>query len=161
MADWITPVYDRTQEDVDFARQQIAAWITQGTDVSNPTRPLKGCLNLTDLNRIENNIKYLGDILTECRYVSGISTKTWESTGLPNISDVERILRNVAKMANAMPLDSSVPSVPGSMKRYTEINDIEKILFELKAIVEEMQGCYQISDTFVSGARRIFPIKRR
>lgn len=161
MAEWISPIYDRTEQDVSFAKQQIALWMQNSVGTASLTYPLKGCLNLHDLNRIENNIKYLGDLLTEYRYVSGISTKTWEQKGLPNISDIERILRNVSKMARAMPLDGNVPTVPGSMKKYTEINDIEKILFEIKAIVDNIQGCFQISDTFVSGQRRILPLQRR
>ena len=61
MADWTEPIYDRTQEDVDYAKNRIAYFKANGgiTDGIN----LKGCLNYTDVNRIEDNTDYLADLL--------------------------------------------------------------------------------------------------
>ena len=62
MAVWINPVYDRTQEDVEYAKQKIAEWIAADTmENSLVVHDLKGCLNVSDLNRIEGNIKYLAE----------------------------------------------------------------------------------------------------
>ena len=41
------------------------------------TYNLKGCLNLTDINRIEGNIQYLSDRLDELHYPPGTSCKVW------------------------------------------------------------------------------------
>ena len=48
MAEWLTPIVDRTEADTveAFNNQMIEAH-------------LKGALNYSDLNRIENNYKYL------------------------------------------------------------------------------------------------------
>lgn len=66
MAVWIQPVYDRTNEDVAFAQEQIQKWIDAKLS-GNPveTYELKGCFNLTDINRIEGDIQYISDRLDE------------------------------------------------------------------------------------------------
>lgn len=61
---WVEPVTDRTQEDVDHAKELIAGWhsLTEGQKAEY-LAGLKGCLNSTDLERMENNIQILIDVL--------------------------------------------------------------------------------------------------
>jgi len=154
---WVEPVFDRTQTDVDFAKAQIQIWISQQMGY---THDLKGCLNLTDINRIEGNIKYLNDRLTELYYSPGAVSKTWDHNGLPTASDVRRILNNVQLIIDAYHRPAGAPNVPSGMSRYYEINDIEEILFRIKPIIERMVQSFQLSGMFVSGAKRMLPIRR-
>ena len=51
-------VYDRTAQDVETARTQRGTTLT----------PLKGCYNITDLNRVESAVKTLAAALTSAGY---------------------------------------------------------------------------------------------
>ena len=51
-------VYDRTVQDVETARTQRGTTLT----------PLKGCYNITDLNRVEQAVKTLAAALTSAGY---------------------------------------------------------------------------------------------
>lgn len=161
MATWIEPVYDRTYEDVTFAKAQIQIWIAQQMSNDFPyTYNLKGCLNLSDINRIEGNIKYISDRLDEYYYSPGTECKIWENSGLPTERDVRRILNNVQLIIDAYRHPAGAPNVPGGMSRYNDINDIEKILFGVKQLLDRMVRGFQISGTVNSGTRRMLPIRR-
>ena len=56
-------VYDRTAQDVETARTQRGTTLT----------PLKGCYNITDLNRVESAVKLLAAALTSAGYPVEIS----------------------------------------------------------------------------------------
>ena len=161
MAVWIEPVFDRTQSDVDFAEQQIQEWIAaQLTGNPIETYDLKGCLNLSDINRIEGNIQYLTDRLDELHYFSGTSTKTWERSGLPTERDIRRILSNVRYIIAAYHQQAGVPDVPEDMGTYSDINAIEENLFKIKQLLDSMVNGFQKSNMFKSGGMRMLPIRR-
>lgn len=161
MANWVEPIFDRTEADVVFAKEQIRLWIEQVL-TGNPieTYALKGCLNVRDINRIEGNIQYLGDRLKDLYYISGVSCKTWTQSGLPTEHDVQRIISNINLMIAAYYRQTGTPSVPNSMRTYTDINNIEENLLRLKQLLDHMEKCFQKSGTFQCGAKRMLPIRR-
>lgn len=161
MAVWIDPVFDRTQEDVSIAEEKIQEWI-KAKLTGNPieTYELKGCLNLTDINRIEGNIQYLSDRLDELHYPPATSCKVWERSGLPTERDIRRILSNVNLIISAYYQQDDVSAVPGSMGNYTDINAIEENLYRIKQLLDSMVASFQKSGMFQSGAMRALPIRR-
>lgn len=161
MAVWIDPVFDRTQEDVSFAEEKIQEWI-KAKLTGNPveTYELKGCLNLTDINRIESNIQYLSDRLNELHYPPGTSCKVWERSGLPTERDIRRILSNVNLIISAYYQQDDVSAVPDDMGTYTDINAIEENLYRIKQLLDSMIAGFQKSGMFRSGAMRALPIRR-
>lgn len=148
MATWENPIFDRTQADVDFAIAQIAEWRKSGVITS---RYLKGCLNVTDLNRIEGNIQYLSDELSSLCYFPHASVVFWETNGLPTVSDVNRILSNIGKIISAYYQYPSAPSLPSTMLRFEHINDIEKNLYLLKEMLDNMVSSFRECGTFYCG----------
>ena len=84
MAQWISPIHDRKQSDVDYAKARIQAGY-------NDTE-LKGCFNVTDINRIENNVRYIADRLNVLKYTNTIETKSWDMYGLPNVTEINRLI---------------------------------------------------------------------
>lgn len=178
---WIEPIFDRTENDVIFARQQIEKWIKENT---SETYDLKGCLNLSDLNRIEGNIQHIADELINLCYAIDIESKTWTRNGLITLNDVERILSNVKTIINILGLkilnqntkksgllksggNSILPIknnnglyVPFGMSRFEDINTIESILLRLKETLEYIVLGFQKSNMFKSGSRRLLPIRR-
>lgn len=157
MAKWITPVTDRTDVDVAFARDKIQEWIIAQTAV---TYDLKGCLCLSDLNRIEGNIAYLNDLLTGLYYPPGATCRTWDKGDLPTVLDVERMLGNVKRILAAYYTPTGLGDVPESMGTHVEINSLETYLVRLKELLDWMQFEFQKGGMFQAGARRILPLKR-
>lgn len=148
MADWITPIYDRTQADVDIAIAKISEWKKSG---STNVYALKGCLNVADINRIENNIKYLSDHLTTFYYFPNTVSKTWDMSGLPDMAEVTRILGNIEKIISAFGQSESAPEVPKTMLTYEQINDIEENLYFLKELLDDLVGFFRECGTFTCG----------
>lgn len=155
--EWIEPVFDRTYADVEFAKRKIAEWIEENVST---VYELKGCLNVSDMNRIENNIKYLSDILSKNLYIKSLQTKKWNMDSVVMLDDVRRILDNVTTIVENFHKPIKSKSLPYNMGSYIDINTIEEILFYVKELVDDMEGCYQISDTFYSGSKRILPLKK-
>lgn len=161
MAVWIEPIFDRTNEDVTFAKKQIQEWIDaklSGATVT--TYELKGCLNLTDINRIEGNIQYLSDRLNELYYHSGTSCKVWERSGLPTERDIRRILNNLKLIIAAYYQQDGVAEVPEDMSTFSDINAIEENLYAIKQLLDAMVASFQKSGMFQSGGARMLPIGR-
>ena len=148
MASWTTPVFDRTQADVDFAIAQISEWKKNGfTTITE----LKGCLNTTDMNRIENNIQFLSDRITSLYYFSVVNTKTWNRSMLPTVTEVERILKNLLTLITSFQKGENTPDVPTTMVDFEQINSIEENLFVIKGMVDSMVESYRRCGTFQCG----------
>lgn len=160
MANWVEPIFDRTQEDVDFAIQKINEWVEKGSSVAREVRDLKGCLNLSDLNRIEGNIDYLARTLEEYQYNSGAICKKWTGTGLPDETDIKRILNNVRSIIDVFCQRPTAPFVPNDLLKYQQVNDVEENLFLIKELLEIMVNSFKKSGTFNSGSTMFLPIRR-
>ena len=157
MAEWITPIYDRTQEDVDFAISKIAEWIV---DDSAIIYDLKGCLNASDINRIEGNISYLSKQLRKFGYTANTSIKEWNTAGLPTDADITRIINNVREIIASYYQQNIAPELPPSMQSYNDINAIEKNLQLIKELLDVMINSFKISGTFESGGTFTTPKSR-
>jgi hypothetical protein len=158
---WRSPIYDRTQADVDYAITKIAEWTAaQLTGQPVVVTELKGCLNVTDIVRIEDNIKYLADMLTSLHYPPNTSSKTWSIDGLPTLADVNRILDNVRAIIEAFYQQENVPEVPKTMLHYTDVNDVELNLLKIKQLLDAMIGSFRKSGTFTCGSSRLLPVWR-
>lgn len=127
---WIEPIFDRTEQDVEYAKQQIALGIN---DVE-----YKGCLNVTDLNRIENNTQYLSEVLTSLLYPSEVVTKSWTINSIPNDNDIKRILDNISKVMVSFRTPTDIEIMPETIRTYEDINAIEKNLYLIKVMVDDM-----------------------
>ena len=157
MITWITPIYDRTLLDVEFAKSKIAEWIS---GKSNVVYDLKGCLNVSDINRIEGNINYLSGKLNELGYVNTTYIKSWNRLGLPNQQDINRITNNIKELITAFCQHPSAPNVPDKMVDYNDINAIEKNLDLIKELIEYMINSFNVSGALQSGQSINLPLRR-
>lgn len=110
---WQQPIYDRTLQDI-YDKNK------------------KAYLNVEDLNRIENNIAYIGTMMAV-----EVETKTWSKTSLPTAADFARIGNNIAKLKKNVDYTTypDYPSAP--INNFQKINTIEMLL-------ESIQGDYNI-----------------
>lgn len=157
---WIVPVVDRTLLDVQNALTQIEAWRNQFTAGQTPTvTELKGCLNVTDLNRIEQNTQYISQMIRGYGFQTNVTVKTdWTESRLPNASDVERIINNIKEIRNKYYEPAGMPSLPQTMVSFADINAIEQSLLLFREMLLGMVGAFRRSGTFASGSGFFLPL---
>jgi len=129
---WITPIYDRTLHDVQYAQANRHSAIAN-----------KGARNHTDLNRITGNIEYLRNMLI----AGGINVPAqqskliWANMAIEPESDIDKIRIDLNALKAAFPavnvMTPPTPALPYT--RYDKMNDIEKITFDIKYLYELMQ----------------------
>lgn len=130
---WQNPVYDRAFADVEEARRKIREW----TEEPSPQiADLKGCLNVSDLNRIEGNMAYLAETLNGLMYSVTISVRLWNRSEMPLQKDIRRILFNLTALTAAY-YQPEEPAVPPAMSTYEEINAVEYLLELLKRRLDQ------------------------
>ena len=150
---WIVPVVDRTLRDVQDALVQIETWRTQVANGQTPTvTELKGCLNATDLNRIESNTRYIAQLLQIQGYQINVTTKVdWTDESLPNAADVNRIINNIKEIRDKYYEPPGMPSLPQTMVSFSDINAIEQSLLLFREMLLGMEGAFRRSGTFRCG----------
>lgn len=121
---------------------------------------LKGCLNLLDLNRIEDNITFLAESMENFSYAPNIRGKQWNRVDMPNQNDMSRIIENIRSLISAFYSPANPPSLPTTMLSYNDINAIEENLYLLKQMLDCMQTSFRKVGTIKSGTRSLLPIRR-
>ena len=121
---------------------------------------LKGCLNLGDLNRIENNIAYLADMMESYSYAPNVHGKQWTNVDLPNQNDMSRIITNIRALIEAFYSPANPPSLPTTMLTYNDINAIEENLYLIKQLLDCMRSSFKAVGTIKSGSTMFLPIRR-
>ena len=121
---------------------------------------LKGCFNLLDLNRIEDNITFLAENMESFAYSPNIRTKEWRRADMPNQNDMSRIIENVRSLISAFYTPNNLPLLPYTMLSYTDINAIEENLYLIKQMLDCMQSSFKKVGTIKCGGRTLLPIRR-
>lgn len=121
---------------------------------------LKGCLNLSDITRIEDNINYLSTELTNALYPITVSCKEWTKDGLPNAQDMKRIADNIRAIFRDYYTPSGVMEMSDIMLSYEDINALEYNLYLLRELLDAMKNCFVQSGTYICGATNRLPIRR-
>lgn len=158
---WREPIFDRTLNDVHYAIAQLESRkqsISNGLSVT--TDDLKGCLNLSDLNRIEGNIEYLSTILTSYGYEVENDSKQWTREDLPTTEDMERIADNIKALVACFTGYDSFVTIPNNIISHEDINNLEYNLHLLKQLLDGMESSFLSSGTQTSGSTTQLPLRR-
>ena len=151
-----------TDEDALILLGEGAVYVEDGVlmlDVGN-VYGLKGCLNLLDLNRIEENIGYLADKMESFSYSPNIHEKRWNNVDLPNQNDMSRIIDNIRALIDAFYSPNNPPSLPTTMLSYQDVNAIEENLYLIKQLLDCMERAFKQVGTMKSGATTFLPLRR-
>jgi len=145
---------------VQNALAQIEMWRTQVANGQSPTvTELKGCLNVTDLNRIEANTRYISEFLQGYGFQTNVTTKVdWTDESLPNATDVKRIIDNIKEIRNKYYEPAGMPSLPQTMVSFSDINAIEQSLLLFREMLLGMVGAFRRSGTFAVGSSFRLPM---
>lgn len=126
---WIEAVTDRTAGDVQRVRElHKKGWKALSSEErAEWIAGMKGALNLQDLERIENNIQVLSELL---------ELKTGaELRGIPEIPNTayfSKLLSDVGMIREAYCIHENTPHVPQMpLNDYQKINETERILFDV------------------------------
>ena len=147
MAEWIAPVYDRTEEDVSLAKAY-----NKSPSESSVTE-YKGALNAADLNRIEGNCEYLSELLHSCGYTSHVTVKTdWSMTDFPTLTEFTRIRDSITELLNAYAQAQDMPDMRADDRTdYVEINNMEFDLYRINEMIADMKAVYVYSGELYGG----------
>lgn len=121
---------------------------------------LKGCLNLSDINRIEGNIEYLAERMESYSYAPNIHSKQWRVADMPNQNDMSRIIDNIRALIDAYYPPHNPPDLPTAMLSHEDINAIEENLYLLKQMIDCMESSFRQVGTIKSGSKMFLPIRR-
>lgn len=150
-------VTDRTAADVARLRELLAKPVNTwtATDRAEFNAVNKGAYNYTDLNRVENAVQTLANLLNANGYPVEIQTvKTnWAESTIPTLSDFTRYLDNVRRIRAAFYTLPTTPQVPASMKglTYIKANAIEQILADVDVLLNNMIASYTYSGDIFGG----------
>lgn len=123
MATWIQPVTDRTQADVEFARNNPASVLL-----------LKGAINAVDWNRIAGNIQYLSN---EYLGRALASRYNWQAPS-ELMKDSDKLqLRNDLATVQEIHKQLTAENPPLPWNTYEKINTVERILLLLENLYRQ------------------------
>lgn len=152
--DFIT---DRTQADVDrrayLARKGLANM--SQTELAEWLAPSKGAYNYTDLNRVENAVAKIKDLMSALRRdIDLYDTRKWTMDDVPSPTDMQKYLYNVKVIRDALPeLHYVMPEAPVSMVNFTyaQANAVEAILAYALEYVENVVEIFPFSGEIFGG----------
>ena len=149
-------VYDRTAQDVETARTQRGTTLT----------PLKGCYNITDLNRVEAAVKTLAAALTSAGYPVEIAPvlkgskaedREWQEGDVLYRPQWTTYLENVQRLRDAYYTLAETGELPAPEDKleYTGANTIEKVLADIDLLLDGMKSIYRRAGTFSAGGNYV------
>ena len=140
---WINPITDRTQADVEFAR-------------ANPEllANLKGALNISDLNRISENLIWIGENIAIYKYPEKIIPPAWKRTDFFTYPEMNSYEANVYYLKDYYSLVEMFPAedfgkkeIFGVVSRekinWMKVNQWEKIMAILHRFIAESKKTWQ------------------
>lgn len=148
-------IFDRTQNDVDTAillRREKVQNFQQLTESEIATLE-RGTLTINTLNRIEAKQELLRELFNEMGYWdTPIITKQWDYSEFFKQEYFDRILNNVKILRKAFFIYKHTPDMPdNNYRKYQTINDVEKIIYDLDVMINDVKSHYRECGTFESG----------
>lgn len=147
-------IFDRTQRDVDTAillRQEKVQNFQELTE-SEIEILEKGTLTINTLNRIENKQEELKNLFNVIGYWNTpIKNKFWSENEIFIVDDFSRIINNTDILKEAFFTYKHTPITPSAIYHYTNINDLEKILFDLDTMINDVKSHFRECGTFECG----------
>lgn len=148
-------IYNRTINDITAAKQIYENKVKKFQTLTDEDieQLEKGYLTKNTLNRIEDKTEEIKDTIYEMGYlnIDGISTQTWSDTDYFKINDFLRILQNLDILKSAFMTYITTPTTPQARYYFSNINDIEKILFDLDNLIDNVKENYRICGDYNCG----------
>lgn len=138
---WIEPIFNRNGEDIAFETNlMLLGWLNLDKEQKEKwLAGLRASFNYIDCNRIENNCKFISDIYGG---LPGMTFKLdWSTNDILTLTDVQRIVGNVAVIRAFCTIHDDTPEVPKlPINTIEKLNDLERILYDIHYIYENERG---------------------
>ena len=159
-------IFDRTQNDVDTAILLINEKVKFDPLTMKPINPEalteieiamleKGTLTINTLNRIENKQDELKNLFNDMGYWNTpIKNKQWTENDIFDNNgekDFQRIIDNTNILRQAFFVYKHTPNTPPISYHYNDINALEKILYDLDVMINDVKSHYRECGTFECG----------
>ena len=147
-------IFDRKKSDVDNSKTLILNKVQKNISLSNEEINTleKGTLTINTLNRIENKQSELFSLLSSIGYYAPqIVTKTWTYDDLFTCDEFERIVENTETLRNASLIYKNTPITPIADYYFENLNAIEKILYDIENMTNEIKSLFLECGTFQCG----------
>lgn len=135
-------IFDRTQNDVDASiriRREKVQTFQMLTEAEIETLE-KGMLTINTINRIEDKQAELKSRLVESGHsFFNIESQNWSQEDIFDESNFNRIVKNLDVLKDVLGEMKSTPKTPEAIYYFQNINDIEKILFDLDFLLDNAQ----------------------
>lgn len=147
-------IFDRTQNDVDTAiilrREKVQTF--QELTESEIAILERGTITYNTLNRIENKQEELKNLFNDMGYWNTpIINKLWGENDIFNIDEFQRIIDNTNMLRQAFFVYKDTPNTPPISYHWQDINALEKILYDLDVMINDVKSLYRECGTFESG----------
>ena len=147
-------IFDRTQNDVDTAilLRDTKVKKFEALTESDINYLERGTITINTLNRIEEKQEDLKGILNDMGYWNTpITNKVWGENDIFNVVDFQRIIDNTNVLRNAFFIYKDTPNTPPISYHWQDINALEKILYDLDVMINDVKSHYRECGTFESG----------
>ncbi len=147
-------IFDRTQNDVSTAISLRNEKVQKFQELTESEIAIleKGTMTINTLNRIENKQAELRALFNEMGYWNTpIINKVWDSTQIFNADEFQRIIDNTNILRDAFFVYKSTPKTPPVSYHFEDINSLEKILYDLDVMINDVKSLYRECGTFESG----------
>ena len=150
-------IFDRSQNDVDTAillRDTKVKNFEELTESEIATLE-KGTITTNTLNRIENKQEELKNLFNDMGYWNTpITNKQWTENYIFDNNgerDFQRILDNTNILRQAFFVYKDTPNTPPVSYHWQDINALEKILYDLDVMINDVKSNYRQCGTFECG----------
>lgn len=166
--EWITPIFDRTSDDVANVLAlinviQVDGWDSLPADDQEKfLGELRGTFSKVTIERIINNTQFLVDKLYEYGYNKApivYQKGTWAYSDIPTISDLNLLVRNLQALLDTFyNVTGELPSDLSTVE-LDEVNAIERALFDINAHIDKISehrlwcGTVACGQTVVGGLK--------
>ena len=116
--------------------------------------PLRGRYGVTDLQRLEEALRYVTDRLRAAGYAVNDAPRTdWSALARAWPDLLAQHLAALQEVRSCFAVPASMPAVPVDMEHLTfaEANDMEKILLDLDTLLAGIETSWVCSGEFYSG----------
>lgn len=148
-------IIDRTQADVDEAKAIREEKVkTLQTLTENDIATLeRGTMTINTLNRIEEKQAELKNLLNNIGYWNtDITNKTdWTTDDIFFKNDFQRIIDNENILRKAFFTYKDTPETPDISFHYEDINSLEKILYDLDVMINDVKSNHRECGNFECG----------
>lgn len=147
-------MFDRTQQDVDKSIKIINEKIKKGLSISEEDVATleRGTITINTINRIEERQAYLKSLFdSQAYYTKPIINYIWDYEKIFDESHFKDLINDTYILRDSFFDYAETPKELFLEYTYQNINNLEKILFDLKRMMDFVMSNYRECDTFYCG----------